>query len=200
MNASALSLQLRTNTAAAHEALETGLDLLRADLTRADYVQLLHAFNGYLTPWFERVTAYLPDDVDTLIDGRRHLTRLDADLHRLDRGAPSARCAALPAIDDYASALGSSYVIEGSMLGARVVGPELQRRFGLTADDGCAYFSGDGAATGKRWSQFRALLDSLRADQQPAAVAAANQTFETLLDWFRSRRVARGPAPGMSKG
>lgn len=192
MNSTALSLQLRSATATAHEALEAGLDLLRADLTRADYVRLLHAFNGYLSPWLERVARHLPDDVGAQLDGRRHLARLDADLQRLDAGAPSARCAALPPIDDFASALGSSYVIEGSMLGARVVGPELQRRFGLSADDGCAYFSGDGSDTGRRWSRFRALLDTrLDAGEQAAAVAAANRTFETLLDWFRARGVAR---------
>ncbi len=192
MNSPAFSLQLRTHTATAHEALESGLNLLRSDLTRADYVRLLHAFNGYLAPWLEQVRRHLPEDIGSLLDGRRHLARLDADLQRLDDGAPSARCEALPAIDDFASALGSSYVIEGSMLGARVVGPELQRRFGLTAADGCAYFSGDGDATGRRWSQFRALLDTrLRVDEHAAAIEAANQTFATLLNWFRSREVAR---------
>lgn len=192
MTLSTLSLQLRADTAAAHEALETGLDLLRKDLTRADYVRLLHAFNGYLAPWLEHVSAHLPGDIGALLDCRRHLVRLEADLRHLDGGAPSVRCTALPAIGDFASALGSSYVIEGSMLGARVVGPELQRRFDLAADAGCAYFSGDGEATGKRWSRFRTLLDTrLRADEQATAVAAANRTFETLLDWFRSREVAR---------
>lgn len=190
MTTPALSLQLRSRTAAAHEALENALDLLRADLTHADYVRLLHAFNGYLTPWLERVRPYLPDEVGMQLDGHRHLERLNADLRHLDDGAPSALCDALPAIDDFASALGSCYVIEGSMLGARVVGPELQRRFGVGADTGCAYFSGDGADTGRRWSRFRALLDSLHADQQAAAIAAANRTFETLLDWFRARDVA----------
>lgn len=192
MSSPALSLQLRTHTATAHEALENGLDLLRKDLTRADYVRLLHAFNGYLTPLLAQVSTHMPEDIRTLLDGQRHLARLDADLQQLDDGAPSARCPTLPTIDNFARALGSSYVIEGSMLGARVVGPELQRRFGLTAADGCAYFSGDGDATGKRWSQFRTLLDTrLRTDEQPAAVEAANQTFETLLNWFRSREVAR---------
>lgn len=192
MNAPALSLQLRTHTASAHEALENGLDLLRKDLTRTDYVRMLHAFNGYLTPWLERVSRHLPADFAAQLDGRRHLERLAADLRRLDDDTASAPCAALPTIDDVASALGSSYVIEGSMLGARVVGPELQRRFGLTAAEGCAYFSGDGDATGKRWNRFRALLDTrLDAAEQRAAVAAANRTFETLLDWFRAREVAR---------
>jgi heme oxygenase (biliverdin-IX-beta and delta-forming) len=192
MNSPALSAQLRANTAAAHAALEAGLDLLRSDLKRADYIRLLHAFKGYLAPWLDRISARLPDDINTMLDGRRHLLRLDADLQRLNGGVPTAHCTELPAIDDFASALGSSYVIEGSMLGARVVGPELQRRFGLTADSGCAYFSGDGDGTGKRWSQFRGLLDTrLSAEEQAAAVAAANRTFETLLNWFRLREVAR---------
>lgn len=188
----ALSQQLREQTAAAHQSLEDHLDILRDDLTRANYVDLLQAFNGYLTPWLPRVQAHLSADLNEALDGQRHLDRLQLDLNKLDAAIDAEYCSELPPVVDFASAMGSCYVIEGSMLGARIVGPALQRRFGLDAESGCAYFAGDGDATGRRWNIFRKALDErFAASEYNAVIDSANKTFETMQRWFQLREVAR---------
>lgn len=62
--------------------------------------------------------------------------------------------------------LGALYVLEGSALGARVVGPLVSRALLLTGDEGLSYLSGDGAATSSRWRQFQQRMNALELSEQ----------------------------------
>ncbi len=190
-----LTLQLRERTAAAHRALESRLAILRPSLTFSEYLEILRAFYGFLAPWWPQVARCLPLAVAETIDGARHVQRLTTDLQAFGEVAENLTLASamqLPKIDSAAAALGSCYVVEGSMLGARVIAPELQRRFNIGPAHGAMYFGGDGEQTGKRWALLRAMLDDLVDEgEQHAAIMAAEATFSTLLQWFEMNGVTR---------
>lgn len=63
-----------------------------------------------------------------------------------------------------AFALGRLYVMEGSALGAVMLGPLIERTLGLTT--GMRYFRGAGAETMPRWMAFRGVVDRELADAQ----------------------------------
>ena len=100
-------------------------------------------------------------------------------------GALRQALAALPcAAPTRAFALGRLYVMEGSALGAVMLGPVLERTLGLTA--GMAYFRGAGAETMPRWMAFRGVLDRELAepkDREQARLGAVLQ-FERVRQIF----------------
>ena len=187
-----LALRLRNATADVHREIETSLDLLGEHLRLADYVALLRAFHGFLAPWEARLAASGHVSAEEAAE-RRHSGRLEADLAHFGEQALAdiAHAGALPRLDSAAAVLGSRYVIEGSTLGGRIVGPHLQRRFGLADGRGCAYFNGYGTRTGAMWKAFQAQLAHAPEAMHAAAVESARDTFRLLHDWLAQHRQCR---------
>lgn len=106
------------------------------------------------------------------------------DLQRLD-GRPDGRAVAVPAVGNWASALGMLYVIEGSTLGLQKV----RRDFAAAGATGwqvaSRFVRGYGDAAAARWREFLRLLEALPAEHWPAAIAAATGTFAAFLDTFQ---------------
>ncbi len=75
--------------------------------------------------------------------------------------------------------LGYVYVLEGSMLGARVLRPQMARAFQLEGNDGLSYLNHYGADVDAHWSQYRQRMDALQLgpDGREQVVHAACRFF-----------------------
>jgi heme oxygenase len=183
---------LRGGTSGDHAALDAALDLLRPDFSRADYVCTLAAFYGFVAAWEAQV---LPRAADAGLSLQAQAGRLRQDLqaYGVDPDTlPLATGDALPDTGSRPALYGSSYVMVGSRLGARVIGPRLMQHFGVDEHNGCAYFGGNVEATGPAWRLFREQLEAaIGPAQQAEAVAAARATFATFQAWLASHGAAR---------
>ena len=170
-----LSERLRRDTADAHQALESGLDLLNG-LTRPRLVRVLRRFASFHAGWEPAVAALLEEPA--LFEPRRRLPALRADLARLG-AEPEQDVWPTPAwLHGRGAAWGSLYVVEGSTLGGQVIARAL-RDAGL---DGVTYFDGRGRQAGPLWRELRARLDAL--GEPEAVTAAAVATFDALRVWM----------------
>jgi heme oxygenase len=166
---------LRKETGKLHAQLEASVDLNRSLGSVSTYRSLLHRYLSVYRP-FEDALSGMAD----LLNGtswRYHgkVTLLEGDLLALDpdlRTNQLTRWSALPKFDNPDSALGALYVVEGSSLGGQVIYREVQRRLGLDARSGAAFFFGAGAQTGVAWKEFTVMLDQQISDPELAASAA----------------------------
>lgn len=176
---------LRAGTGADHATLDAALNLMRDDYSRIDYLRTLAAFYGFVSAWEAQV---LPQAVEAGLSLQAQSGRLLQDLEAFGVDAdklPLARGAELPDTRSPAALYGSSYVMIGSRLGARIIGPRLMKHFAIDEHSGCAYFGGDAESTGPAWRLFRQQLEAaLGPDDQAVAVAAARATFARFREWL----------------
>lgn len=160
-------------------------------LTKYNYVQVLCAFYWIyqgLEPALQEATRRW---------GRGHeftpSPRLDWLYKDLNEMKVDERIISLPpvltSIDvpaDAPATVGMLYVVEGSILGGRVIARQLEMRLGLTASNGAQYFNGHGEMTVLHWEQFWSFAIATCPPQQ-AKVAAHHAVnifaqFENNLD------------------
>ncbi len=184
-----LLASLREGTAVEHQALEDQLDLMNPALDHERYRLLLSGFLGFVEPYERALQRWCPEPQRDLIDGRLKTATLVADLQAL--GFSGEQIDALPRdaepgdMHERAGWFGRFYVMEGSTLGGRVIGPHVAKTLGLQDGVGNAYFLGHGARTGSMWKAFRERLqNSLEPAEHEAAVAAARACFSGLGHWF----------------
>jgi heme oxygenase len=188
---------LRTGTAAEHEAVERGLDLLDPDLDRPRLVEVLGRLHGFwlaaeagLDAW----AAEHPADAEAVTWPRRRRAALfAADLAALG-AAPLGIGPELPALPGTDAALGRMYVLEGSTMGGTFIDRHLGTLPGL-ADIRLSAFSPYGAETGAMWHGFRQAVRAHVADggEPVAVVTAARDTFRAMAAWCRP--LSRTAAP-----
>lgn len=177
---------LRDATSQAHAATEA-LVALDGAFSLDHYARVLRGFDAFLSRWEPLVLQALPPALAQWLRPRLRGERLRGDLRALGlaNGAQGGADGGMPPIDlpSAAAAMGSLYVMEGSALGAQVIAPRLRRQLGVGADNGGAYFAGNGAATGAMWREFRELLERVVGDSAEAraqACRAAVATFAAL--------------------
>lgn len=183
---------LRAGTRAEHDRIE---HLLRLDEPMAlpRYATVMAGFEAFLAAWEPRMDVALPNRLQPWFAKRRRHPFALADVRWLAARSVHARhamradgVAPLP-LDDIASIMGSLYVIEGSALGGRVIGPRLEKTLGLGPGHGGDYFHGFGDATGAMWRDFR-LTASQEIGDSPHAIdracEAARRTFAAMTDVF----------------
>lgn len=178
---------LRQATADSHARIEALLQL-GGPFDRSHYDVVLQGFETFLGGWEPLVRGWLPEDAQDWFDEGRRVPLVRQDLHVLDLDPVPADAAVLPDLASEAAAWGSLYVLEGSALGAQLIAQGLQRRLGIGADNGGAYFNGCGRGTAARWRQYRERADAALAGDEQAtaeAAAAAVRTFDALIDTFR---------------
>ncbi|WP_406854421.1 biliverdin-producing heme oxygenase [Alsobacter sp. KACC 23698] len=172
-----LLTRLRTETRAAHDRIESDLDMLGPGLTLERYGALVARFHAFFRIWEPRIGELVGDEA--FFGPRRKLPLLEADLAALGL-APLRQTPRIPRLDDVEEAMGSLYVLEGSTMGGQVIAKSLERRLGL-AGPGATYFASYGRDVAARWRAFQDILASLSS---PAAddriVCAALATFESL--------------------
>ncbi len=182
-----LMSRLRVTTADPHRRLERDLDMLRAPLSQARFTEILTRFFGFYTVW-EPAMSMVPT-LGEILQGRSKLAPLVHDLMTLNDGRfiPGAveRCDS--AADLCASrerAIGSLYVMEGSMLGGQVISRALAEASWVPAE-GLRYFQAYGEETGTMWNGFKAWANQAVAPADWAEVEfGARNTFYLLHRWL----------------
>ena len=174
----ALSLQLRTATRAAHEALEStafSRRLSEGALDLPSYARYLNAMWHFHSLLEAAAAASQDSDVATVWrDDMRRASALEADLSALERGGlavdrgtdesvPAMAFSSLMYDEkrDQKNLIGMLYVAEGSRLGGRVLRKSLLARHPHLKDAGLMYLQGYGDRSGQQWVRFRARLDAL---------------------------------------
>jgi heme oxygenase len=176
---------LRQATNRYHRALEEQLRL-EGSITREHYARVLQGFHSFLSAWEPLVASALPASMRTWAAQGRTAAVVEQDLRALGVDVPAPAVLQLN-LATRAAAMGSLYVLEGSAVGAQVIGPRLSEELGLHAGNGAAFFaSGPGAA--QRWRDFRFLLEHGVVSQtaREQACAAAVSTFTALSRTFQS--------------
>lgn len=171
--------RLRRATRTRHEELETNAGVLERLAHPGSRRGLLEAFLSLYEPAEAALRPHL-EAVDGLdFAERQKVPTLLRDLRALGAGEDELAQiprAAGPRLAGRAQAIGFAYVLEGSTLGGRVILKRL-RAAGLPLD-GLGFFDIYGAAAGRRFSQFCAVLERECADHSGEAVAGAVLGFD----------------------
>jgi len=175
--------RLKAETAERHDRIERDLDLMRPDLTRAEWVRLVARFYGFYQPWEEAIARAVGGDGDlaAMVADRRKVAWLERDLADLDVGEEARRslprCRRLPVIETIEQVLGSMYVLEGSRLGAAYLLKAVERSADPVVAGATAYLS-HGAGQ-HLWPSFLEMLETHAAtlDDDAAALTAAREAF-----------------------
>jgi heme oxygenase (biliverdin-IX-beta and delta-forming) len=157
--------------------------LLRADLTRAQYLTALKALHGFHAP-LERQAAALG-----LPGGR--LPALAADLAVLGVTEMPPECRRLPPLNTRAEALAIRWLLDGSSRGGQVMAPNIARALNLDEQRGISFFSVNlrqycDKSFENQWSVLCGVIETELAAAEPRAAAcrAATMLFDALLDWL----------------
>jgi heme oxygenase len=190
---------LRTGTAAEHEAVERGLDLLDPSLDRPRLVEVLGRLHGFWLAAEEGLDAWAlahPRDAECVTWSRRRRARSYAgDLDALGAPARSPRPHLAP-VAGTDQALGRMYVLEGSTLGGTLIDRHLATLPGL-AGVRLRAFSPYGSETGAMWHAFRRAIRARVAGggDTTAVVDSARATFQALAAWCEPVARAGTTAP-----
>ena len=182
--------RLRNQTAPAHEALEKlpiSQTIVCADVRLEDYIGYLtlmaDALHDSETHIFPLAEDLIPD-----LQERRKLPAILDDLTFHSVPKTHFRPVFIPSEKPSAAfALGILYVMEGSVLGGRVILKNLGKNLGLADDEsGARYFYGYGAQTGTRWKSFMEWLAGYEAahDCGEEIIAGANHAFASIHRHF----------------
>jgi heme oxygenase len=201
--------RLRTDTAAAHRAVEDALDLMDPGLTRARLIRVLTRLHGFWVAAEAGLEAWAVADPATAA-GLDWSRRRRAHLYAEDLAALGATPAVpvsrpvLPAVTGTDAALGRLYVLEGSTLGGVFIDRHLATLPSLAGTRGLRAFSPYGADTGAMWHAYRSATRAhVAAGGDPGAlVEAARQTFAALARWCGAplAEPIGGPARRPSRG
>jgi heme oxygenase len=186
-----LSASLRAQTAPLHAEVELLLGLPDVVQGKDDYGRLLGRFFGLYEP-LER-SFHLFDEwrcfgVD--LANRNHSSCLVSDLLALGTDlsqVPRAPESIIPELPTFAHALGAFYVLEGSVLGGRMILRDLEARVGQQFAGATHFLGGRGEETAPMWKSFRAALDSFgraKPQRRGDVLVGADRVFRSLLIWF----------------
>lgn len=194
----ALHDRLRSATAPLHEAAERAFDAERRLSALEGYVGLLDILWS-LHAGLERAMAPHRPHLFGLDPGSRPRSPLLAkDIQALSGRDPELTPVAF-AYSAPAAALGGLYVLEGSMLGGRVLFHRARERLAVTEHNGGRFLAGDGKATASRWRAFLHALATLPATVDRDQVeAGARATFQLVIEQLAARS-AHNSQPSTAK-
>jgi heme oxygenase (biliverdin-IX-beta and delta-forming) len=186
----AFTKKLREETAESHQKLEENelsKKLLASGVTLADYQAYLirlYGVNAACEQHIFPVIGHLFPDLDKrsktdlLVNDLRHTGLSDQQIAEIP--VPELRS------DSTGSALGTTYVIEGSTLGGRMIFKHIHSKFGFDEKAGASYFAGYGQETGPMWKSFMATLSQYAVESGESAdiIQSAKQTFSLIDRWL----------------
>ena len=122
-------------------------------------------------------------------DHRKKLPALLNDIHFLqERSSSLYRIVplAVPNITGKSAAMGIAYVIEGSILGGRVILKHLAKKLGVSPLKGASFFNGYADQTGSMWKAFMDMLThfAIAEQQKQEIIDGAVQGFNMIHDHF----------------
>ena len=185
--------QLREQTRAHHERVESAVRVMDERFDREAYIWLLARFWGFYRPAEQRLRSVLEETTLPLdLDSRWKTPLLERDLRALGEGAMLdtellPMCLAFPPVQRVAEALGCMYVLEGATLGGQIILRHLRRTLGVEPESGAAFFGSYGAEVGPMWKCFGDVLATYSAAHpadNASMVAAARDTFDALDRWL----------------
>ena len=181
--------ELKEQTRAQHENLESIVDVMNKMFTRADYEILLTKFYRFYSSVEPKVAA-----IDMKANGidatkRTKLKWLERDLTALgafDRAQQLPRLSDTPVLDTPGKAFGAMYVMEGATLGGQVITRHLKQHLSLTPETGGAFFNSYGERVGPMWKEFGAAITAFaeRNGNNREIVDAAKDTFDSFARCF----------------
>ncbi len=179
--------RLKIETRPAHDRIETAIDLERRIANREAYKDLLIRFYGFHSAW-EKAALETASDKD-FFHGRCKTDLLVKDLKALgmseDEIIRLPQCDSLMPLPQPEAVLGSMYVVEGSTLGGAIIAHEVERKLGMTAETGCAYFRSYGRDIAVMWKVFGTkLLAASSPETDDVIVETAKKTFDVMHDWL----------------
>jgi heme oxygenase len=179
--------RLKAETRAAHDRIEAAVDLDRRISSPEAYRDLLIRFYGFHGAWEEEAAGKAPDR--SFFERRRKTQLLVRDLEALGLESEDIirlpQCRPLMLLSGPEDVLGSMYVVEGSTLGGAIIAREVERRLGLDAQTGCAYFRSYGRDIAAMWKSFGAvLLEASSPEADDRIVRSAQKTFDVMHDWL----------------
>lgn len=180
---------LRAATCEEHTAIEAAVDARRPFDDRGRYVTWLEDLLGIV----ETIDLELAHEGGLASAGVvRKAPWIVEDLRALGR-SPAA-IDALPRapvrVDaTRARAWGCAYVLEGSLLGGRVLARRVHESLALDSRSGARYLAGHGERTALAWRTFGTALDAwaTRTRELPAIVEGARATFVRMRAWLERR-------------
>ena len=155
--------RLRQVTQDLHSSVERRFALKSRTWTNASYRMLLARLWGFYAP-FESALAGLDwRGSGILLEDRRKLPWLEADLFYLGMTRASIaslnRCHDLPRISNVHDGLGALYVLEGSTLGGQVILRTLQSQLDISPLAGGQFFASYGKQIGAMWRGYLGALE-----------------------------------------
>ena len=183
------ALQLKASTADVHDNIDKSIMDKDPFANTENYIQFLTLQYYFLND----VTAlYEHSELNMVIENlaaRRRLNMLEQDFQDLEYPVPASAFTSLISNEtDFATALGWLYVVEGSKVGAAMLGKQAQARLLLTKKYGARYLSGPGAGRGSDWRHLVQLIDSIELNdtQERALINGARQAF-TRFQLFQAQ-------------
>ncbi|WP_443938658.1 biliverdin-producing heme oxygenase [Pedobacter sp. MW01-1-1] len=185
-----LSTNLKEATKAAHQELEKKVVLkLKSIRSAADYADLLKHFYAYFDHLRNEIEPYITPEVLPDYAERRDASYIKRDIEALGFDTTDLPLTTVPKITNTQEALGALYVMEGSIMGGRII-VEMLAKVGVQT--GVSFFSGYGAQTGEMWGRFVEVLNASAKNEaeEQLAVDAANAAFTHFSDVFTAVKVA----------
>jgi len=201
-----LLTRLRAGTRTAHDRIEAAPELcclLSPSLTAERYVHALRALHAFHARMCATLPELLCDFLDLFSASGGHFAVSNAGLRALTDdlawfgAAPAQRMAAVDSLNDAAAALGALYVVEGSALGARVIGRAVSVSLGVEPGQGGSFFCGATAAAARqRWQDFSTALAWAEPILGEAGIA---RVVGTAVDVFHHLEHALTRPPAIKK-
>jgi heme oxygenase (biliverdin-IX-beta and delta-forming) len=182
---------LRQGTATAHKQLEKSLCFKRLfanDYQIEEYTVLLGYFYGFFAAIEPILFKDLPASYRDCVKYRQKTQLLRKDLEFFDKNTDDLTvCDTLPPMNNFAEKMGVLYVLEGSMLGGRMIGRHLSKHFQTDIQPALNFYHCYGENLDKEWQAFSAMMNRCFADAESTEhseiLAAANATFMGLQAW-----------------
>lgn len=117
-----LSDKIKEATKTAHQQLEVlVVKRLKAIRSDVDYANLLKHFYAYFSKVEQAIAPFISAEVLPDYPSRRNTLYLKKDIEALGATTDELPIAQAPAVADTVSALGALYVMEGSIMGGRIM-------------------------------------------------------------------------------
>jgi heme oxygenase len=163
---------------------------MHADITKSDYIAALQVLHCFHATYSRLVIDLVQDLSDSSVLAPSSAAKLIAgDLGWLGAKVPQVSPTLVDPPCCRLDALGALYVMEGSLLGGRVIGRHVALNLGVGPHAGGDFFCSSAAETARaRWRAFCALLERSVPDEDAieCVCIAASAAFMTLELWLRT--------------
>ena len=186
-----IMMRLKNDTGIAHKQLEKSACFKRLfadDYQISEYAQLLGYFYGYFSAIEPVLFTDLPQEYHSGLQYRTKIDLLRQDLAFLSTNADALPfCETLPELTSFAQKMGALYVLEGSLLGGRVIGRHLTSHFGADIVSALNFYHCYGENLDRQWRGFAEFMmhyfDNQNDQVINEVIEAANAAFTTLQQW-----------------